>query len=390
MGGGALVHHQEYVDRLKAAGHLPDPGIERAFRRVPRHLFVERFFVGSEADGWTPSDHDPAEPEPDHLATIYSDAALIIRLVDNRGTSSTSQPSLVAQMLHLLELRPGARVLEIGAGTGYNAALIAAIVGDPSLVTALDIQEDVVAQARRSLARAGFGGLAVRCRDGALGAPESAPFDRIVATVGSPNLSPAWVDQLAADGFMLIPLRHASGNPLVRLGAETGSGDPVGAVVGFSGFMGIQGSLHDQRYYPPAAPPTPDDAEERPAWPDLRDEPARLGFWFYLGLSDPRVRLFRWFDFGLHDPVDGRTARVDRDRLVGDPSLLDDLEERHGEWLALGLPELRRFRLRFTRRDDADAQADPTATYTRDRGASEPTWSKPGRYYHRIVTVSAS
>jgi protein-L-isoaspartate(D-aspartate) O-methyltransferase len=233
-----------------------------------------------------------------------------------------------------------------------------------------------------------LGGVTVRCRDGAEGAPEAAPFDRIVATVGLPNLSPAWAEQLAPDGFMLVPVRHASGNPLVRVVPEPGSGDLVGAIVGFSGFMGVQGALHDQRYYPPAATPTPEGAEKRPAWPGLRDEPARLGFWFYLGLSDNRLRLFRWFDFGLQDPASGRSARVGRDRLVGDPGLVDDLAERHDEWLALGQPELPRFRLRFTRCDDADVPADATLSYTRDHGASEPTWSQPGRYYRRIVTVA--
>jgi protein-L-isoaspartate(D-aspartate) O-methyltransferase len=270
-----MAHHQEYVDRLKASGHLPDPAVERAFHSVPRHLFVERFFVGSEADGWTQVDHDPARPEADHLATIYSDAALITRLVENRGTSSASQPTLVAQMLHLLELRPGARVLEIGAGTGYNAALIAAVVGDPSLVTTLDIQEDVVAQARRSLAQAGLGGVTVRCRDGAEGAPEAAPFDRIVATVGLPNLSPAWAEQLAPDGFMLLPLRHASGNPLVRVVPEPGSGDLVGAIVGFSGFMGCRAHSttsattrpprRRRRRAPTSARPVPTSATSPPA-----------------------------------------------------------------------------------------------------------------------------
>ena len=292
----ASVAHQAYVDALKESGHLVGPTVERAFRRVPRHLFVERFFTGGEAQGWTLADHDPDRPDPAHPATIYSDEALATRLVDNRGTSSTSQPSLVARMLHLLELRPGARVLEIGAGTGYNAPLIAAMVGDPRLVTTIDIQEDVADQARRGLARAGLAGATVHHRDG---------------------------------------------------------------------------------------------AAERSAWTDLGDDAARVGFWFYLGLSEPRVRLFRWFSFGLHDPTDGRTARVDRDRLASDPGLLDDLERRHQEWLDLGAPELRRFRVRFARLDaEGDAREDAAPMYTRERDAAEPTWSLLGRYFQRIVTLA--
>ena len=162
-----------YVDRLKESGALRDPNVERAFRRVPRHLFVERFFVGDEHEGWTAVEHDPAHPRPEHLEKIYSGTALITRLAGKLGTSSSSQPGLMADMLQLLELRPGMRVLEIGAGTGYNAALLAEIVGDPSLVTTVDIQADVVEQARRSLARAGYAGVTVLPRDGFEGAPEA-------------------------------------------------------------------------------------------------------------------------------------------------------------------------------------------------------------------------
>src|SRR5439155_24991906 len=141
-------------------------------------------------EGWTAVEHDPQRPRPEHLEQIYSERALITRLRDNLGTSSSSQPALMADMLQLLDVRPGLRVLEIGAGTGYNAALLAELTGDPSLVTTIDIQPDVVEQTRRSLVRAGYGGVRVLCRDGFAGAPEAAPFDRIVATVGCPDLSP--------------------------------------------------------------------------------------------------------------------------------------------------------------------------------------------------------
>ena len=119
-----------YVDALKESNVLREPAVERAFRRVQRHLFVGRFYVGSETEGWTPVDHDPERPDPAHLEKIYSEAALITRLQDNLGTSSSSQPGLMADMLQLLDVRPGMRVLEIGAGTGYNAALLAELTGD--------------------------------------------------------------------------------------------------------------------------------------------------------------------------------------------------------------------------------------------------------------------
>jgi protein-L-isoaspartate(D-aspartate) O-methyltransferase len=409
--GGAQPDIQSYlaahVDRLREAGALRDPVVERAFRRVPRHLFVERFFVGDEGKGWTPVDHNPERPRPEHLETIYSGSALITRLEDNLGTSSSSQPGLMADMLQLLELRPGMRVLEIGAGTGYNAALMAELVGDAALVTAVDIQADVVEQARRSLVRAGYAGARVLCRDGFEGAPEAAPFDRIVATVGCPDLSPRWVEQLAPDGFMLIPLRHAGANPLVRVWREEavdGRGAAVaGAVVGFSGFMAIQGALRDERYYDFSPPPPGAAQVERPVWPELAaaagaertseadwprqkrapdlPEAPRLAFWFYLGLRDPRTRLFRWLSsFGLEDKPSGRAARVEGDRLVGDPALLDELDSFYREWRALGAPGMRRYRLRFVPAAGGVDSAPPLQP-------AERTWMLAGQYYRRIFTL---
>jgi protein-L-isoaspartate(D-aspartate) O-methyltransferase len=369
---------------LKTQGVLTDASVERAFRRIPRHLFVEQYFVADGAGGWTPVAHDPLQPSDEDLARIYSDVAVITRVVGDRGTSSASQPTLVAQMLHLLDLHPGMRVLEIGAGTGYHAALIASVVGDPGSVTTLDVQADVVEQARRGLARAGLSGVTVLCRDGADGAPEAAPVDRIVATVGLPHVSPAWAEQLAPGGFLLLPLRHASANPLVRLTRADGSDDLIGRVVGHSGFMGVHGSLDDQRYYPPAAVALAEDAPSRPAPPALRDGSSRLGFWFFLGLADPRVRLFRWFEFGLDDG--GRSARVEEERLVGDPALVSDIEAHYRAWSDLGAPTLADVHVRLTRRSEAAPQAGGLQ-YERVPGAFPPSWTRSGRDYDRTISL---
>jgi protein-L-isoaspartate(D-aspartate) O-methyltransferase len=410
---------EAYVERLKTEGALADPSLERAFRRVPRHLFVERFFVPQEAEAGVPPkgfevvEHDPDHPQPAALEKIYADASLQIRVQDGLGTSACSQPVLVAQMLRVLELRPGLRVLEVGAGTGYNAALLAELVGDPARVTTVDIQEDVAAQARRALARVGYGGpggVRVLARDGFAGAPEAAPFDRIVATVGLPDLSPRWVEQLAPGGFMLLPLLHVGTNPLVRLwreasggGAGAGAAALCGRVVGFSGFMAAQGALGDSRYYNFAPVPSEGPQEERPLWPEFRTgegpagqegavapvpgprgAQARRAFLYYLGVADPRVRTFRWLgSFGLEDKAAGRAARVDVDRLVGDPGLLDALEAAHRAWRRLGAPDMSRYALRFVPVGGAEEVGAARAPYP-EAGP----WTLPGRYYRRVITLS--
>jgi protein-L-isoaspartate(D-aspartate) O-methyltransferase len=185
---------ERLIDALIARNYLHDARVIDAFRAVPRHLFV------------------PSEP----LDRAYSEESIITRR-DERGvpTSSSSQPGVVAVMLEQLELAPGMRVLEIGAGTGYNAALIARLVRPGGAVTTIDVQPDVASEARAHLDAAGLGDVDVRDGDGWLGAADRAPFDRIEATVSVRDVSPAWVAQLAADGVVLVPLALRAGGQLL-------------------------------------------------------------------------------------------------------------------------------------------------------------------------------
>ncbi|WP_051581353.1 methyltransferase, FxLD system [Pseudonocardia acaciae] len=172
------------VSGLIASGRIRTRGVERAFRAVPRHLFLPEL---------------PSEQ-------AYQDEAVATKWVDGVAVSSASQPSMMAIMLEQLELRPGHRVLEIGAGTGYNAALMSEVVGPAGSVVAVDIDEDLVQSAGEHLAAAGVPGVTLATRDGALGYPERAPYDRIVLTVGSWDIQPAWWRQLAPGGRLLLPL----------------------------------------------------------------------------------------------------------------------------------------------------------------------------------------
>lgn len=172
------------VARLVSLGRIRAPEVEAAFRAVPRHLFLP--------------DLDPEEAYRDHAVTT--------KWQNGEAVSSASQPSMMAIMLEQLALRPGHRVLEIGAGTGYNAALMAHIVGPTGSVVAVDIDDDIVAGAGLNLAAAGVSGVTLAVEDGALGHPAMAPYDRIVITVGSWDIHPAWWSELADGGRLLLPL----------------------------------------------------------------------------------------------------------------------------------------------------------------------------------------
>ena len=176
------------VEELEAAGTLTDARVRKAFLNVPREPFVA------------------GTPRGDDLAAVYADQVIVTR-TDARGvaTSSSSQPSILALMLERLAPRPGHRVLEIGAGTGYNAALLAALVTPRGRVTSVELEPDVAARARAALARVGRP-VEVVVGDGRDGWPPSAPYDRIIATASTGTVPRAWFDQLAPDGLVELPL----------------------------------------------------------------------------------------------------------------------------------------------------------------------------------------
>ncbi|MEU6142418.1 methyltransferase domain-containing protein [Streptomyces sp. NPDC047081] len=182
-----------------------DPVWRQAFEAVPRHLFVPYYYVGVRGGyerRWGESP-DPRTRER-WLRGAYADAPLATRLRDGELVSSSSQPSLMAKMLVELEVKDGDRVLEIGAGTGYNAALLAHRLRDDDLVTTIDLYPDITEAARRHLADAGYHP-AVITGDGARGVPERAPFDRIIATCTLTSVPPAWIAQCNPGARILTP-----------------------------------------------------------------------------------------------------------------------------------------------------------------------------------------
>ena len=172
------------AESLRVRG-LAGATVSEAFKAVPRHVFL------------------PREP----AAQVYEDTAIVIKSdAEGLPVSASTQPAIMAVMLEQLGLSAGHRVLEIGTGSGYNAALIAEIVGDAGAVVTIDAEPDLVDQARASLAAAGFPGVRVVCGDGADGAADQAPYDRIIVTAGVWDLAPLWLSQLGTGGRIVAPI----------------------------------------------------------------------------------------------------------------------------------------------------------------------------------------
>jgi protein-L-isoaspartate(D-aspartate) O-methyltransferase len=207
------------VNDLTANGRIRTPAVEEAFRTVPRHLFLP----GIDAEA------------------AYRDQSVPTKRIGDDLVSGASQPSVMALMLEQLELQPGQCVLEIGAGTGYNAGLLQRIVGDGGKVITIDIDDDIAAAAREHLVAAGLGHVKVVSSDGAFGYPDAEPFDRIILTVGAWDIAPAWREQLSPDGILVLPLSVGG----VELSVAFGTVDNYleSRSVEFCSFMRLRGSL---------------------------------------------------------------------------------------------------------------------------------------------------
>lgn len=202
------------VEMQLARRGIQDAAVLRAMNEVPRERFVST----------------------DLLDSAYDDAPLGI------GAGQTiSQPYIVARMIEALRLTRDSRVLEVGAGSGYAAAVMARIAAH---VTTLERHPHLADTARECLRALAVDNVDVHAGDGTLGWPAAAPFDAIVAAAGGPRIPDAWIDQLAPHGTLVMPLGDTlSRQELVRISRDDDGSlrrEDLGAVV-FVPLVGAQG-----------------------------------------------------------------------------------------------------------------------------------------------------
>ena len=188
----SLELRRRLVAHLRRRGYLRDRRVTQAFLAVPRELFL------------------PDELRRVGLSGVYRDDAIVTRRdPETRApTSSSSQPAIMAVMLEMLDVQPGDRVVEVGAGTGYNAALLDLLTGPAGLVVTVDVDLETARAAARGL-RSFRSGAHVVVADGAGGWPltHETGIDRVMVTASSDAVPRSWFDHLVPGGTVVVPLR---------------------------------------------------------------------------------------------------------------------------------------------------------------------------------------
>lgn len=201
-----MDERQLMVDGLRGRGLVFSKRVGEAMLKVPRHLFV-----------------------PENVRSqAYRDTPLHI------GDGQTiSAPHMVAVMAEALDLGEGHKVLEIGAGSGYNAAVMAELVGPSGKIITLERHPSLAERAARVLLEAGYANVQVVVGDGSLGYPEQAPYDRISVTCGAPRVPGPLLEQLSEEGIMLIPVGGLEYQSLLRVSKIGGKvlSEDLGSVV---------------------------------------------------------------------------------------------------------------------------------------------------------------
>lgn len=200
---------KKLVQHLESKG-IDDPAVLAAFENVQRHRFLDTAFA-------------------EHA---YEDKPFSI------GEGQTiSQPYTVAYQTMLLQVKPGIKVMEIGTGSGYQAAILAAIGAEVHTIERL---ESLFAKADQTLNDLGFEQIHLYLGDGTKGLPEKAPFDRILVTAGAPTIPQVYLDQLIEGGVMVIPVGNDEGQRMYRI-TKLAEGDYHQEPFGYFRFVPLKG-----------------------------------------------------------------------------------------------------------------------------------------------------
>jgi protein-L-isoaspartate(D-aspartate) O-methyltransferase len=330
---------------------------EQAFLAVPRHAFITRYRLIFTKDWQEVTQENLHE----HLGRLYNDAPLCLYGDDDNDVLSTiSQPSFVLRSLDMLQLRPGQKVFELGTGSGWNAALMAQLVGPEGHVYSVELIPELASRANAALRTRGIGNVTVVVGDGGDGYASGAPYDRATFTAGTYDLPHHFYDQIKDDGLLLVGIKSEGGGDNLFLLRKCG--DHFESVEAMPcGWVQMRG-----KYQIDSANPKP--IEALPEWNDLQNrEVSRIPYWWsvkgrehfiwatvgirsFLSITEPGFRTFKLEKtaqrpheeqyWGLRDQENHSLVVAKHDCVIayGNVFAKERLLHRLRQWVDLGMP----------------------------------------------------
>jgi protein-L-isoaspartate(D-aspartate) O-methyltransferase len=364
-------YRRQALEQMRSYFNPPvSAAVEQAYLETPRHRFITRYRKEDNSEWQEVTQHNVGE----HLATLYANQPLIL-FDDEEGhaRSSISQPSLVLFMLDLLRVEPGHRVFELGAGSGWNAAMLGRLVGSTGHVYSLEIIPEVAQRAAATIAALGIPNVSIITGDGGEGYTPGAPYDRAIFTAGTYDLPRPFYAQIKDGGVLLFVLKSdcGRGDLLVLLRKVADHFESIPPIT-LCGFVQLTGKYQvDGR--------ESIRLEAWPEWVELKTrEVSRTSFWWgwwgggigqgnffwytlgirlFLSLIDPDFRVFELppehegqsatHAFGLWDGSRRSLVLATEDALIAYGSLetSDQLMGHLRRWTESGMPVVGSFDL---------------------------------------------
>ena len=352
-------YQSQLLDQARRALHQKPltQATEKAFMETPRHAFVSRY-----REWGTKEWHEiNADNLNEHLAMLYASRVFILFGDDDEDIPSTiSEPIFVLQMLDMLRLESGHRVFELGAGSGWNAALIGNIVGPGGHVYSLEIIPELAKQASETIKTLGIETVSIIEADGGDGYAPGAPYDRATFTAGTYDLPRPFYEQIKQDGLLLVVIKSEGGGDTLFILRKVG--DHFESTESMQcGFVSMAGKYRIDGL-------DPIELETIPEWETLeRQELSRIPFWWggkgkdsfiwrtlgirsFLGITEPLFQAYKTRKtkempyeehyFGLWDKSGGSLVIAKDDYLISygnlgaKERLIQDVEH----WVHLGMP----------------------------------------------------
>ena len=339
---------------------------QTAYLQTPRHMFVKRYRDWGTRE-WREVKQANLE---EHVATLYADRPLCLFGDDDDDVSSTiSQPSFVLRMLDMLQIKRGHTVFELGAGSGWNAALMGHLVGPEGRVFSLELIPEVARMAAATIEGLGLDNVTIIEADGGDGYPGGAPYDRAIFTAGAHDLPGPFFEQMNEGSLLLMVIKNRGGGDnlflLRKFADHFASLDSTPC-----GFVQMKGRHQVDSLEPIVLDSLPD-------WPQLRDKKiSERPFWWggkgrdgirwrtlgirsFLGIVEPLFQVFKTEKtgeqtreehyFGLWDESERSLviARDDSLMAYGNSTAEERLMEQVKYWVELGMPTAASFEVQI-------------------------------------------